>query len=189
MALSYLATLDDPDMTGLAATQYRTADNMTDRMAAMTILNDRATPARQEALDDFYARFKDDPVVIDKWLMVQATSSLPDTLDHVGHLMAHPAFNMRQPNKVRALIGAFCSANPALFHAADGGGYRFLADRVIDLDPINPQVAARILTPLGRWRRYDAARQDMMKDELRRILGVSSLSRDVYEIASKSLGE
>jgi len=187
MALSYLTAHDDPLMLELASAQYGNADNMTDRMAALIALNDRKTPARRDALDDFYDRFKDDPVVIDKWLMVQATSALPDTLDHVVELMAHPAFNLRQPNEVRSLIGAFCSANPALFHSADGAGYRFLADRVLDLDPINPQVAARLLTPLGRWQRFGPDRQSLMKAELDRILAAASLSRDVFEIASKSL--
>jgi aminopeptidase N len=188
MALAYLATLGEPEMQELAMDQFGTADNMTDRMAALWALNDRPSEARDKALADFHDRFKDDPVVIDKWLGVQAMSSMDDTLDQVINLMSHPAFSMKQPNKVRALIGSFCMANPARFHAPDGAGYRFLADRVLELDGLNPQVAARMLTPLGRWRRYGTDRQEKMKAELRRILEKEGLSRDVYEIASKSLG-
>jgi len=187
MALSYLVRLDDPAMTALAAEQYAGADNMTDRMAALWALNDRATAERAEALDAFHTRYHEDPVVIDKWLTVQAMSSLPETLDHVRRLMEHPTFALTQPNKVRALIGAFCAGNPARFHASDGAGYRFLAEQVLALDAINPQVAARLATPLGRWRRYDDARQALMRAELQRILDAGSLSPDVYEIASKSL--
>jgi len=187
MALGYLVSLDDPAMTELAADQYAAADNMTDRMAALFALNDRHSPQRQQALDDFHARFADDQVVIDKWLTVQAVSALPETLDHVRRLMDDPAFSLSQPNKVRALIGAFCSANPARFHAVDGAGYRFLTDQVLALDGLNPQVAARLATPLGRWRRYDDTRQALMRVELQRILDAESLSPDVYEIASKSL--
>jgi len=165
---------------------------MTDRMAALSALNDRQdearAEARTEALSAFHDRFKDDAVVIDKWLSLQAASSRPDTLERVVELMAHPVFSIKQPNKVRALISAFCAANPYRFHAPDGSGYRFLADRVLELDPINPQVAARLATQLGRWRRYDEGRQTLMRAELSRILAADGLSPDVFEIASKALG-
>ncbi len=186
-ALAYLVALDDDGMLALAAEQYHGADNMTDRMAALALLGDKDKPARAEALDDFYRRFAGDPVVIDKWLAVQAMSSLPDTLDRVTALLGHEAFSIRNPNKVRALVGAFANGNALRFHGADGAGYRFLADRVLELDPMNPQVAARLCGPLGRWRRFDGARQALMRAELNRVLAAPTLSKDVYEIASKSL--
>ncbi len=193
LALSYLSVLDDDDCRRLAGQQFRDADNMTDRMAALSALIDRGDDKleddqRAAALAAFHDRFKDDAVVIDKWLSLQATSARPDTLARVVGLMEHPVFSILQPNKVRALISAFCSGNPYRFHADDGSGYRFLADRILQLDPINPQIAARLATQLGRWRRYDDGRQALMQAELRRILAVDGLSPDVFEIASKSLG-
>jgi aminopeptidase N len=194
LALSYLSLLDDPRCRSLAGAQFREADNMTDRMAALSALNDRADEdgevnERTGALAAFHDEFKDDPVVIDKWLSLQAVSARPDTLERVVELMAHPVFSIRQPNKVRALISAFCAANPYRFHAPDGGGYRFLADRVLQLDPLNPQIAARLATQLGRWRRYDDGRAVLMRAELSRILAAGGLSPDVFEIVSKSLGD
>ena len=114
-------------------------------------------------------------------------SSLPDTLARVTELLGHPAFSIRNPNKVRSLIGSFTAGNQLRYHAADGAGYAFHADRIVELDPINPQVAARMLAPLGRWRRFDGTRQAKMKAALNRILAAPKISRDVYEIASKSL--
>jgi aminopeptidase N len=189
-ALSYLAALadTDPGERQRVAEQYRAADNMTDRMAALRLLVDLDVPERKEALDDFYARFKDDALVLDKWLALQAVSALPDTLVRITALLSHPSFSIKKPNKVRALVGSFTAANPLRYHAADGSGYAFHADRILELDPINPQVAARLLAPLGRWQRFDPDRQAKMKAELERILVAPKLSRDVYEIASKSLG-
>ncbi len=188
LALSYLSLLDDERCQALAAGQFRDADNMTDRMAALSALNDRQGEERAEALAAFHDEFKDDAVVIDKWLSLQAASSRPDTLARVIELMAHPVFSIKQPNKVRALISAFCAGNPYRFHAPDGSGYRFLADRILQLDPINPQIAARLTTQLGRWRRYDDGRAALMRGELQRILAADGLSPDVFEIASKALG-
>ncbi|MDE0942970.1 MAG: aminopeptidase N [Alphaproteobacteria bacterium] len=189
LALSYLSILDDDRCQALAGNQFRDADNMTDRMAALWALNDQDDEERGTALAAFHDQFKGDAVVIDKWLSLQAASSRPDTLEQVIALMDHPVFSITQPNKVRALISAFCGANAYRFHAPDGSGYRFLADRVLQLDPINPQVAARLATQLGRWRRYDAARQGLMRAELSRILAADTLSADVFEIASKALGD
>jgi aminopeptidase N len=187
-ALAYLGELSDEDaaMKQLIADQYKSADNMTDRMAALARLSDVAGPEREAALADFYERFKTDPLVLDKWLALQATSTLPDTLDRVKALMSHPAFSMRNPNKVRSLVGAFTMANPLRYHAADGAGYDFHAERTIELNATNPQVAARLLSPLGRWKRFDTGRQAKMKAALDRILAEPKLSREVYEIASKS---
>jgi aminopeptidase N len=189
-ALSYLAVLaeEEADERARLATQYRDADNMTDRMAALRLLVDIAGPEREAALADFEKRFGDDVLVMDKWLTLQAISTLPDTLSRVAALLHHPVFSLERPNKVRALIGAFTSSNPLRYHAADGAGYSFHADRTLELDPINPQVAARLLAPLGRWRRFDEGRQMLMKAALERILKAPRLSRDTYEIATKSLG-
>ena len=187
VALAYLVALKDEAMLAMASDQYREADNMTDRMAALAAVNDLDVPERREMLDDFAARFEKEPIVLDKWLALEAMSARPGTLARVEELMEHPAFSIKNPNKVRSLIGAFASGNPVQFHAKDGSGYRFLADRVIELDRLNPQTAARMAAPLRRWRKFDAARQGRMRTELERILGTEKLSRDVYEIASKSL--
>ena len=190
MALGYLGELaqDDRSLRQMLVDQFRSADNMTDRMAALRVLTDIPGPERQAALDAFYERFQSDALVVDKWLAVQAVSILPDTLARVVALMSHPAFSLRNPNKVRALIGSFTQGNPLRYHAAEGSGYEFHADRVLELDRINANVAARLLAPLGRWRRYGPARQQKMTAALERILAAPKLSRDVYEIASKSLG-
>ncbi|UKV12700.1 aminopeptidase N [Thalassospiraceae bacterium SW-3-3] len=185
-ALSYLVASGEGEFADLAAEQYRTADNMTDRMAALSVLNHLDHPGRAEALADFEARFGKDTVVMDKWFGLQAMSSRGDTLARVKDLMSHPLFTMRNPNKVRSLIGAFAMANPRHFHAADGSGYAFYTDRLIELDDINPQVAARLCAPLGKWAKYDEARADLMKAALDRILAKPDISRDLYEIASKS---
>ncbi|KEO57172.1 aminopeptidase N [Thalassospira permensis NBRC 106175] len=185
-ALSYLVASGEGEFADLAAEQYRTADNMTDRMAALSVLNHLDHPGRAEALSDFEARFGKDTVVMDKWFGLQAMSSRDDTLARVKDLMSHPLFTMRNPNKVRSLIGAFAMANPRHFHAADGSGYAFYTDRLIELDDINPQVAARLCAPLGKWAKYDEARAGLMKAALDRILAKPDISRDLYEIASKS---
>jgi aminopeptidase N len=185
-ALSYLVASGEGEFADLAAEQYRSADNMTDRMAALSVLNHLDHPGRAEALADFEARFGKDTVVMDKWFGLQAMSSRDDTLARVKDLMSHPLFTMRNPNKVRSLIGAFAMANLRHFHAADGSGYAFYTDRLIELDDINPQVAARLCAPLGKWAKYDEARAGLMKAELDRILAKPDISRDLYEIASKS---
>ena len=186
-ALSYLMTLDAPSVRSLGVSQFETADNMTDSMAALACLVDLDCPEREAALRDFYTRWQDDSLVLDKWLSLQAMSSLPGTLSNVKALLDHPVFSLRNPNKVRALIGAFCAGNQLRFHGEDSAGYVFLADQILTLDDINPQVAARLLAPLGQWRRFDEQRQLAMRGQLSRILEKSGLSRDVYEIASKSL--
>jgi aminopeptidase N len=186
-ALAYLMALDDPELQQLAVNQYRQGNNMTDVMAALSLLVDVAGNVREEALADFYTRWQHDPQVVEKWLAIQAASSLPDTLQRVQTLMQHPAFSLHNPNKVRSLIGRFCSANPVRFHAANGNGYRFLGDRVLELDALNPSIAARLVQTLSRWRRYDAGRQAHMREQLERIVSKDGLSKDVYEIASRSL--
>ena len=187
-ALAYLTALDEPETTALCAAQYANADNMTDKIAALDLLAGLDGPERSKALADFYDTWQHDPIVTDKWLSIQAMSTRPGTLEEVIGLLDHDAFSIRNPNRVRALIGAFCKSNQLRFHAADGRGYAFLADQVLRLDPLNPQVAARLVSPLGPWRRFDGARQGLIKAQIQRILDTGNrLSMDVYEIASKSL--
>jgi aminopeptidase N len=187
-ALYFLTSLDDPEMLSLCVEQYHGANNMTDRMAALTMLADVDNLARIEALEDFYNRWQKDALVVDKWFAIQASSTLEDTLDTVKRLQHHEAFSLQNPNRVRALIGAFASGNALRFHRADGAGYRFLTDCVLELDELNPQVAARLLSPFGPWRRYDSDRQALIKNQIERVLKKDGLSPGTYEIASKTLG-
>ena len=187
VCLAYLATLETEEIIHLACRQFEEAANMTDVMAALATLSNIDCAEREKALAAFYEQWKDEALVVDKWLMLQAVSHLPGTLEHVRQLQNHEAFNIKNPNKVRSLIGAFCSANPSQFHQAGGAGYRFLADSVLTLDPINPQIAARLVSPLIQWRRFDARRQELMKEQLQRILAAENLSKNVYEIVAKGL--
>ena len=189
LALNYLVSLCEPEIDAICLRQFETSDNMTDVMAALSCLANRDAPERETALDAFEAKWRDDPLVMDKWFAVQAASQLPGTLGRVEALMTHPAFSLRNPNKVRSLIGVFCSANPAGFHTADGSGYAFLADQVIALDALNPQIAARLLRMMSRWRRYDRQRQLKMRGEFERVLARPDISRDVLEIATKSIAD
>jgi aminopeptidase N len=182
--LSYLSAGGDPS---LAKRQFDTAGNMTDSLAALGVLSSIDCPERDAALTAFHAKWHDDPLVLDKWFSIQAMSSLPNTIEHVRALSRHPDFDLRNPNRIRALVGAFASANQVRFHDANGEGYRFLADIVIALDPANPQVAARIVGPLGQWRRMDGHRQALMQAELKRIVALPGLSKNTYEVVSKSL--
>ncbi len=178
--------LESTDAYALCAEQFAAADNMTDRMAALAALANSPAPARDPALERFYADWKHEPLVVDKWLAVQATSRLPDTLARVERLMHHEAFDIRNPNKVYALIRAFCS-NHVRFHAADGAGYAFAADRVLELDSLNPQIAARIARAFDRWKKFDAARQAHARAALERIRAKAGLSKDVAEVVTKAL--
>lgn len=186
-ALSYLIAGGDTQALAAAEAQYRAADNMTDRMAALTTLVHIGAPAAEALLVDFYERWSDMALVVDKWFSVQATAPVGKALSRVRGLMAHPAFTLHNPNKVRALIGAFARGNPSAFHATDGSGYRFLADVVIELDGLNPQIAARLTGPLTAWRRYDPPRQAKMRAELERIQTNPRLSANTAEIVGKSL--
>jgi aminopeptidase N len=183
LCLSYLVEIGH---SKLAFEQFRTADNMTDAMAALTALANVDCPERLPALESFYAHWEHDPLVVDKWLAVQATSRLPDTLKRVNELLSHPAFDIKVPNKVYALIRAFAS-NHVRFHAADGSGYAFLADQVIALNKLNPQVAARMARGFDRWKRFDENRKAKAKTALERIRDTKGLSKDVAEIVSKAL--
>ncbi|MCB2108257.1 MAG: DUF3458 domain-containing protein, partial [Rhodobacteraceae bacterium] len=187
-ALSYLALMETDETTRMVKAQFDDADNMTDRMSALSILSRLDHPARAQALHAFAARYDGDAVVLDKWLAVQATSPLPDTPTTVRNLLTHKNYDAKNPNRIRSLVGAFSTSNPVHFHATDGSGYAFLADQIIAVDKFNPQTAARMLPPLGQWRRYDQDRQKMMKAALKKIADVEGLSRDVFELATKSLG-
>jgi aminopeptidase N len=186
-SLSYLSKLENADIQGWAEQQFKTARNMTDQMAALTAIVNNPHPATRQCLMDFYQQWRDEALVIDKWFTLQATSPMPGTYATVQALMAHDAFDLKNPNRVRSLIGAFSQANQLHFHAADGQGYQFLADQIIALNTINPQVASRMLSALTQWRRYDEGRQALMKAQLERIMGTENISKDVYEVASKSL--
>jgi aminopeptidase N len=187
LCLAYLMELDDPEIHRRCLDQLERADNMTDTVSALGLLANTDCLERAPALAAFYEKWKHDALVMDKWFAIQATSRLPNTLSEVKALTQHPSFNLKNPNKVRALVGAFCQANPVCFHEASGAGYEFLADKVLRLNALNPQIAARLLTAMTRWERYDAGRQSLMKAQLERILNTPDLSKDVYEVAAKSL--
>ena len=184
LALGYLMELERPEIRALCVAQFEGADNMTDAMAALSTLAQYNCPERSASLDAFFARWKHEPLVVDKWLMVQSTSRLPNTLAEVRRLCGHEAFDIRNPNKVYALIRAFC-ANAARFHSAEG--YAFGADKVIEIDRLNPQVAARIARAFDRWKKFDAARQTHARAALERIRDAAGLSRDVGEIVQRAL--
>jgi aminopeptidase N len=183
LCLSYLSEVGE---TALAYKQFRAADNMTDVMAALICLANNECPERLPALDAFYEKWQHDDLVVDKWLGVQATSRLPGTLARVNELLHHPAFDLKVPNKVYALIRAF-GANHARFHAADGAGYAFMADQVIALDALNPQVAARVARAFDRWKKFDSGRQAHARTQLERVRDHRGLSSDVGEIVVKTL--
>ncbi|HET9107710.1 MAG TPA: aminopeptidase N [Steroidobacteraceae bacterium] len=187
--LAYMAAAGGPQSLRLAKAQFDRAANMTDVLAALAVLSEVACPERAEALEAFHARWRGDALVLDKWFAIQAISALPDTLQEVRRLAAHPDFDLRNPNRVRALMGSFCSGNQVRFHTASGAGYDFLADMILALDPLNPQVAARLIAPLGQWRRMDAGRQEKMRAALQRIADAPRLSRNTGEMAGRSLAQ
>ncbi len=187
VCLAYLGRLEQADIQQWAEQQFTAAKNMTDQIAALAVIVNSAHPAKATCLDSFYDQWQNEALVIDKWFSLQASSSNPDTFSVVQRLLQHPAFDLRNPNRVRSLIGAFSQANPLHFHAANGQGYQFLGDHIIALNTLNPQVASRMLNALTSWRRYDVGRQALMKTQLERIIATDAVSKDVYEVASKSL--
>ena len=186
-ALVYLAAANPALAADLAAAQYGAADNMTDRQGALKEIAGLVAPQREELLADFHARYAGNALVIDKWFSLQAGSLHPDVLKQVKALSGHEDFTIRNPNRVRSLYMAF-AMNPHAFHAEGGEGYRMISNLILQLDPLNPQTAARFIPPLGRWRRIEPRRSALMRVELERIVSSPSLSRDTYEQASKSLG-
>ena len=181
-ALSYLSFFDD----SLALKQYTEAAQMTDKDAAVRVFAGKDTPEARAVMADFYETYRKDSLVVDKWLTMQATAAQPDTLARVKELMHHESFSLRNPNKVRALLGAFTN-NPTVFHAKDGSGYDFIAEQTLAVDKINPQVAATLPVALGNWKKFDPERQEKMKAALNKIISEPGLSPNTYEIVSKSL--
>jgi len=171
----------------LAKSLYDSATNMTQRATALGILNNEESADKNEVFNDFYERFRAYPLVIDKWFSLQAAAINPNTIRYLHNLSGHPDFTWKNPNRVRSLYGAFAMNNPVVFHAADGSGYAFLKEAIIKLNSINPQIAARLLTPLREWKRYTPGRQAHMKAALEEIMAQPNLSPDVFEIVSKSL--
>lgn len=191
LALSYLLQTGEPEYFALAAEHYRQADNLTDRLAALSgLLNcadDRAQEMAAELLENFYQRWQQEALAVNQWFQIQAVCIVPDGLARVRRLLAHPSFDANNPNKLRAVIGAYTSANAINFHREDGAGYAFLAEQVRALNTRNPQMAARLLSPLTKWRKYPAPRAAQMRQTLMELIAEPGLSKDVFEIVSKSL--
>jgi aminopeptidase N len=171
----------------LAQAQFQAATNMTDMMAALSVLAQNPGGARDEALAAFYERFQADPLVVDKWFVLQAIQPDADVLERIRALMRHPAFSIKNPNRVRSLVGAFAAGNQTRFNAGDGSGYEFVADVVLELDGINAQVAARLLSSFKSWRSLETGRQDRARAALERVAGAGALSADVADIVARSL--
>ncbi len=186
MSLGLIAAADESEAAELAKAQFDRADNMTDRQGALGVLVSTEMEQRGQALGAFYERFHDDPLVLDKWFALQAAAQRTDTVDQVLKLARHPDFAMTNPNRLRALAGTF-AGNHWAFHSKDGRGYAFLADMIIAADKLNPQVAARLVPPLGRWRRFEPKRAALMREALERVAATPGLSKDVYEQVTKSL--
>jgi aminopeptidase N len=187
VAIDLLAATGKSTDIARAYRQYATADNMTDRMAALATLSLHDVVERQRALDDFYTRYASDALVVDKWFSLQATIPEPGTLEKVRSLTTHPAFSLANPNRVRALIGAFAQGNATQFNRADGAGYEFIADTVLALDPKNPQVSARLATAFRTWRMLERGRQAQAEAALTRIKATPGLSRDLADIVERAL--
>jgi aminopeptidase N len=185
--LRFLTSADDEDAATLADAHYRQASNMTDMIAALGALGRMNSAKRDGAFAHFYDRFRNNPLVLDKWLALQAGSPLPGTVDGVRALTKHPAFDVKNPNRVRSLVGAF-AGNHLRFHGADGAGYALVAETIRTLDGINPQVAARMSGAFENWRRYDSGRQALMRAELETIAKMPGLSSNLFEVVGKMLG-
>jgi aminopeptidase N len=187
LCLGYLMELPEEKFVDMAQTQFSNNNNMTDQISALHLLVNRDCPERDAALQQFYDQWHHEPLVLDKWFSLQASSRLPSTPDNVRNLLQHADFNIKNPNRVRSLVGVFAAANPYYFHAKNGDGYEFLAEQVIKLDTLNPQIAARLVSVFTRWKKYDQHRQNLILEKLRQIKETNGLSKDVYEIVSKSL--
>ncbi len=187
-ALGYLCALEDDAARERAQAQFAAADNMTETSAALACLIDLQGPEAEEALGRFYARWKEEPLVLDKWFTMPSISPRPGAPARVAGLMQHPDFTFTNPNRLRSVVGAFAMANPVGFHDASGDGYRLVADAVLELNRLNPQIAARIVSSFNNWKRYDAGRQALQREQLERIRNSEGLTKDVYEIVTRALG-
>ena len=185
--LGYLMETNDEKIHAMCFSQFNQSNNMTDVMAALVSLVNNECDQQQQALELFYTKWKNELLVVDKWLGVQATSRLPGTLQRVKALTSHEAFSLKNPNKIRALIGAFGQGNPSQFHDLSGEGYGFFTDKILEIDKLNPQIAARLATVYTMWHKYDDQRQKLMKQQLDKIVAEPKLTKDVYEIVSNSL--
>ena len=187
-ALSYLLKSSNSQYADWAVEQFKNNDNMTDSMSALTCLVNSSYKDKAElALQEFYQQWKKEPLVVNQWLAVQASSAEYGHVDNIQKLLDHEAFDIKNPNKVRSVIGAFAGQSLVNFHAKDGSGYKLLADHIILLNSLNPQIASRLVTPLSKWSRYTSEQGQMMRQQLERIMAVEELSKDVYEVVSKSL--
>ena len=187
VSLSYLMQSSDPQIHELCYIQYQQATNMTDRLAAFSLLAHTECPERVVVLEDFYERWQSQSLVIDKWFAVQALSPLNETGERVRALIEHPDFCATNPNRVRALLGTFVHQNPYHFHNESGQMYAWIADQIINFDRINPHTATSLVSAFNQWQRFDVKRQSNMQEQLQKILEIPELSKDVYEIVSKSL--
>ncbi len=187
ICLSYLVQLETQPGYQLAETQFNAATNMTDQMAALGCIVNSKSPSKASCLQRFYQQWKNEALVVDKWFTLQACCSAKDTFTTIQALLKHPAFELTNPNRVRSLVGAFSQANQLHFHADNGEGYQFLADQIVALNSLNPQVASRMVSALTQWKRFDSHRQALMKTELERLIHTPDISKDVFEVASKSL--
>lgn len=187
LALSYLSSLDNQQFYEFSEQQYHTAKNMTDQLAALSLIIESKHPSKEICLQQFYEQWQHEALVIDKWFALQACSRSSQTFDTVKTLTQHSAFSLNNPNRVRSLIGAFSQSNQLHFHAENGQGYQFLVENVIALNRINPQVAARMVVGLTQWKRFDYERQQKMKTALNQLVNTAEISKDVFEVASKSL--
>ena len=187
LCLEFIVRSDQINGAEMAFLQYQNSSNMTDTMGALSALNDSDSEERKKAMTKFEQKWLDEPLVLDKWFSLQATSKLPETLEKVKSLTSHSKFDRNNPNRIRSVIGAFSMGNFSGFHEISGNGYRFLADSVIEYDRSNPMVAARLAGGFNRWRKFDSKRQELMQSEMERVAGVDELSTDVREIISKSL--
>ena len=188
-ALAMLVRLEDEAVWALARSQYHEADNMTERLAAFVAVVGSLDPEREALIDDFERRWSDDPLVLEKWFAVQARSRHPDTFERVRRLLAHTRFQLTNPNHVRAVLGSLAFANPYHFHRPDGAGYALIADHCLELDRLNPQMAARLAQSLARWRRFEPGRRRLMRAQLERIHRHGDLSPDLFEVVDKALAE
>ncbi|MCI0668811.1 MAG: DUF3458 domain-containing protein, partial [Methylococcaceae bacterium] len=187
ICLDYLIELDDDESHRLCIEQYTGASTMTDQIAALNCILNSSCPGKDKVVEAFFQQWEKEALVIDKWFSIQAMSPVAGDLPRISELKNHPAFDIRNPNRVRSLVGAFSQSNPIRFHARNGGGYDFLSNVVVDLNTINPQLASRMTGAFTQWRRFDPHRQGLMKQALERIAGTDHISRDVYEIVRKTL--
>ncbi|MGJ8663103.1 MAG: aminopeptidase N C-terminal domain-containing protein, partial [Marinicella sp.] len=185
--LWYLLQGEQPEMAQLALEQYQQAENYTDKITALTLITHQQISGFEDLLGSYYTQWQDNALVINKWLSIQATIPAADTLERVKQLMELPVFSMQNPNVVRSLIGSFCGGNITQFHANDGSGYRFLADQVIVLDKINPQIASRLVGIFNDFQQYMPSTQDLMLEQIKRIHQVDGLSSNVFEIVDRAV--